>query len=341
MDKILANQAIGTVFTAIGCGVGDNFDPTKARYHKIVIMTDADVDGEHIRTLLLTLFYRYMRPLVDLGYIYIAQPPLYRATRRKEETYLIDRKALDEYLLKGGTDLAKLVLADGSEIDGEALHRIVRQSTVDHALIDELQLDVPNPFIANCLAVAAEYFLVPEAFGTAEARQDVADNLCEMLRERTTRMKWSGRSVDEGIELSWVLRGVESKLVIPSSVAHVPAAVKLNQRGDRLGSLFGAGSVLRTAKGAEYKVWSPGELYETVNKLGNEGVSISRYKGLGEMNAEQLWDTTLDPTVRTLVQVTVEDAMNADSLFSTLMGDDVPERRAFVTKRFRLAENVA
>lgn len=341
MDKILANQAIGTLITAIGCGIGDNFDPAKARYHKIVIMTDADVDGEHIRTLLLTLFYRYMRPLVDLGYVYIAQPPLFRATRKKEETYLLDRKALDEYLLKGGTDGAKLILADGSEIEGEELHRIVRQATVDHALVQEFEVDVPNTHIANCLAVAGEYFLLPEAFATAEARQEVADNLCEMLRDRTTRMKWSGRSVDGGIEMSWVLRGVESKLLIPASIVHTPAAVKLHQRGDRLGSLFGAGSVLRTSKGAEYKVWSPGELYETVNKLGNEGVSISRYKGLGEMNAEQLWDTTLDPAVRTLVQVTVEDAMNADSLFSTLMGDDVPERRSFVSKRFRLAENVA
>jgi DNA gyrase subunit B len=341
LDKILKSEAIGTLITAIGSGIGDGFDPDKARYHKIVIMTDADVDGEHIRTLLLTLFYRYMRPLIDRGYIYIAQPPLFKATRRKNEEYLIDRNALDEYLLAGGTEGSTLVLADGSELSGDALRALVRQSSLDDKLVRSLAIDVPNLLVANALAVAGEYFLVQEAFATEASRQEVAENICEMLRERTNRMKWQARAVEEGIEITWLLRGVESKLLIRSSIVGTPAAIKLQQRGERLGNLFGAGAVLKTAKGVEHKVYSPGELFDLVSKIGNEGVTVARYKGLGEMNAIQLWDTTLNPEVRTLVQVTVEDAANADDLFSTLMGDNVPNRRAFVTKRFHLAENVA
>jgi DNA gyrase subunit B len=339
MDKILANQAIGTLITAIGSGIGDQFNPDKARYHKIVIMTDADVDGEHIRTLLLTLFFRHMRPLVELGYIYVAQPPLFRATRRKKHTYLLDQKALDAYLVQNGTDGASLTLDDGTVLEGEALVNQVFRAIDDDRLVQELRVDVPSELIANCLAVVADSVLVPYVWESAEHRQDIADTVVALLEMRAPKIKWSGNSVDDGVEICWTQRGVDSSLVVKSSIALNPESVKLAQRGERLAATFGAGAVFKNAKG-EQTIFSPGELVERVRELGGSGVEIARYKGLGEMNAEQLWETTLDPDNRTLIRVTVEDAANADALFSTLMGDVVEPRRDFVTKRFKTADLV-
>ncbi len=340
MDKILVNQAIGTLITAIGCGIGDQFNPDKARYHKIVIMTDADVDGEHIRTLLLTLFFRHMRPLVELGYIYVAQPPLFRATRRKKHTYLLDQKALDSFLIEAGTEGASLTMDDGTVIEGEALVQHVFRAIEDDLLVKDLQVDVPNELIANCLAVVADSVLVPYAWDLEEHREEIASVLVQLLEMRAPRIKWSAASVEGGVRVSWTQRGVDSSLIIPASVAFNPESVKLAQRGERLASTFGAGAVFKDAKGDEHTVFSPGQLVDLVRDHGGSGLEIARYKGLGEMNAEQLWETTLDPDTRTLIRVTVEDAANADALFSTLMGDVVEPRREFVTKRFKTAELV-
>jgi DNA gyrase, B subunit len=338
MDKILANQAIGTLITAIGCGIGDQFNAEKARYHKIVIMTDADVDGEHIRTLLLTLFFRHMRELLELGYIYVAQPPLFRATKRKKHTYLLDQKALDKFLVESGTEGASLELADGTVIEGEDLVQQVFRAMDDDVLVKDLLVDVPNELVANCLAVVADSVLVPWAWERAEDREEIAAVIVQLLEMRAPRIRWSGSSVEGGVEIRWTQRGVDSTMLIPSSIANNPESVKLSQRGARLGETFGAGAVFKDGKGGEKTIFSPGELADTVRELGGAGVDVARYKGLGEMNAEQLWETTLDPENRTLIRVTVEDAANADALFSTLMGDVVEPRREYVTKRFKTAE---
>ncbi|NTF17441.1 DNA topoisomerase (ATP-hydrolyzing) subunit B [Agrobacterium rubi] len=344
MDKILANQAIGTLIMAIGSGIGDQFNADKARYHKIVIMTDADVDGEHIRTLLLTLFFRHMRPLVELGYIYVAQPPLFRATRKKKHTYLLDHKALDAFLIQTGTDGASLTLADGTVLEGEELVSQVFRAIDDDHYVEELLVDVPNPLIANCLAVLAESVLVPYAWDHSEDRDEIASVLVELLEMRAPKIRWSGSSAERngesGIEIRWTQRGVDSSLFIPSRIVDNPECVKLAQRGGRIGEVFGAGSTFKDSKGETTEIFSPGQLADMVRKIGGVGVEIARYKGLGEMNAEQLWETTLDPENRTLVRVTVEDATNADALFSTLMGDVVEPRRDFVTKRFKTADLV-
>ena len=340
LDKILKSEAIGTLITAIGCGIGEGFNPDKARYHKIVIMTDADVDGEHIRTLLLTLFFRYMRPLVDRGYIYVAQPPLFKATKRKEETYLLDREALDRYLIGNGTKGAVLKLQDGSLVEGEDLVKFVTSAVDDAALVQELQADIAQPLVASCLAVASEYLLVPEAWTTEAERTQVAEILVEMLEMRTSRIRWSARATERGVEVTWLQRGVTSSVEIPSSIVDNPESIRLVQRGSRLGAAFGAGAELAVGDKTIATVYSPGELVAAVKERGGEGVELARYKGLGEMNATQLWDTTLDPDNRTLIRVTVEDAAEADALFSVLMGDVVEPRRKFVTKRFKTAELV-
>jgi DNA gyrase, B subunit len=339
MDKILTNQAIGTLITAIGTGIGPNFNADKARYHKIVIMTDADVDGEHIRTLLLTLFFRHMRELVELGYIYVAQPPLFRATRRKKHTYLLDQKALDTFLVESGTEGTSLTLYDGTVIEGEELNSLVFRSIEDDGFVQELMVDVPNELIANCLAVVANSVLVPDVWEVEDHRHEIADTLVQLLEMRAPKIKWSGTAVDGGVKICWTQRGVDSSLFIPASITHNPESVKLAQRGERLSMTFGAGAVLKTSRG-EQTIFSPGELAVRIRELGGSGVEIARYKGLGEMNAEQLWETTLDPENRTLIRVTVEDAAAADALFSTLMGDVVEPRRDFVTKRFKSAELV-
>ena len=340
MDKILANQAIGTLITAIGCGIGDTFTAEKARYHKIVIMTDADVDGEHIRTLLLTLFYRRMYPLIELGYIYVAQPPLFRATRRKKHTYLLDQAALDNFLIESGTEGASLTTADGTVHEGQALADQVFKAIEDEKLVADLQVEVPNELIANCLAVVADSVLVPYAWENSEDRNEIASLLVDLLEMRAPKIRWSGSSVEGGVQIRWTQRGVDSSLLIPASVVLNPECVRLAQRGARLASTFGAGAVFKDSKGEEHTVFSPGQLAELVRTLGGAGVEIARYKGLGEMNSEQLWETTLDPDNRTLVRVSVEDAAEADALFSTLMGDVVEPRREFVTKRFKTAELV-
>lgn len=340
MDKILTNQAIGTLITAIGTGIGEGFNADKARYHKVVIMTDADVDGEHIRTLLLTLFFRHMRELVERGYIYVAQPPLFRATRKKKHTYLLDQKALDTFLIETGVEGASLTLNDGTILEGADLVSQVFRSIEDEALVEELRVDVPNELIANCLAVAANYVLAPRAWDNPEDRADIAEFLVEMLQLRAPKIRWSATAVEDGIKVLWTQRGVDSFFVIKSSVLENPESIKLFQRGERLGDVFGAGCTFKDVRGEETVLYAPGQLAALVRKIGGAGVEVARYKGLGEMNAEQLWETTLDPDNRVLVRVTVEDAANADALFSTLMGDVVEPRREFVTKRFKSAELV-
>jgi len=338
MDKILQSEQIGTLVTALGCGIGrDNFDPAKVRYHKIIITTDADVDGAHIRTLLLTLFYRYMPDLIHRGYVYIAQPPLFRVEgKRGTDVYLKDKEALDRYLTSDGLKDCFLTLADGRRIDGEDLVKAALEASADAEQVRYLDADIGLLPLANALAIAG--MTVPGAFETEAVRQECADILAEMMPERMPKTRWSGRAVDDGIEMSWTLRGVTTKVLIPSRIAGTVAGRNLAKRAESLGGMYGAGASLTTSSGIETRLFGPSEFYELARGMGEKGVTVSRYKGLGEMNSEQLWETTMDPKNRTLLQVSIRDAAAADDIFSTLMGNSVDERRDWVVERSILAE---
>jgi len=337
IDRILKSEQIGTLITALGCGIGsEHFDPEKVRYHKIIIMTDADVDGEHIRTLLLTLFYRYMRDLIENGYVYIAQPPLFSVAKKNQVTYLLDKDELDKHLLSSGLEGVKLQTKDGI-VEGEDLVKLVLAAAEEAEMIAAIENDVPHPDVANAVSVGG-FLLDPETYAWEEHRNEAGFWLAKMLEMSTDRTKWSGRSMGDGVEISWTQRGVTSSLVIPASLTGTVAATNLFRRRDKLGSIYGAGSVLFDASGKQFKIFGPAQLYQKAMELGRAGIKVTRYKGLGEMNAEQLWETTLNPETRTLLQVRVDDAARADELFSTLMGDDVPDRKAFVVSRSEMAE---
>jgi len=337
LDKILKSEQIGTLITALGCGIGkDNFDPDKLRYHKIIIMTDADVDGAHIRTLLLTLFFRYMPELINRGYVYIAQAPLFSVTRKKQVTYLLDKEALDRHLISAGLDGCQLVLDDGTIVAGDDLVKLAVAAAEEAEMISALDADIGNLPVTTALAVGG--MVVPDAFATTEIREECAGYLAQMMEMRVPHARWTARAVDDGVELSWTQRGVTNNLLIPSRISATTYARSLGRRAESLQTHYGPGATLREPSGNETRIFGPAELYDIGRSLGENGAKVSRYKGLGEMNADQLWETTLNPENRTLLQVTIRDAAAADELFSTLMGDEVPDRKAWVIERSALAD---
>lgn len=337
LDRIMQSEQIGTLITALGCGLGtEYFKPEKVRYHKIVIMTDADVDGEHILTLLLTFFYRYMRDLLDLGYIYVAQPPLFMVTKGKKSIYLADKVALDKHILSSGLEGAKLLLADGKEIEGEALVKLALSSADEASQIASLDNLVGNADVANALAVCG--FLDPAAYEEEDDRANISGWLAQVLEANTERTRWAGEATETGIKISRTQRGVTNHFTINSSVTETSVGTALHRRRDKLVSVYGPGATLIDASGKETRILGPADLYKKAEALGQKDIKIQRYKGLGEMNAEQLWDTTLNPENRVLLRVNVEDAARADEIVSTLMGDDVAERKAFVVSNSELAE---
>ncbi len=336
LDKILGSEQIGTLITALGCGIGDDeFDPDKVRYHKIIIMTDADVDGEHINTLLLTFFFRYMPQLIERGYVYLANPPLYSAGRKGKLTYLKDQTALDVHILSSGLKEARLVLADGQVIEGDDLVGLAIRCGKDITNIRGFENFISNKDVIDTLVISG--CLVPGALDTEENRKAMCAWLPDVLKMRTEKTKWSARSVDDGIVISMVQRGVKSDIHVPSKVTNIPEAHRLSSRAVELGEVFGAGAALVSPKGEE-RVITAQQFYEAAFRLGRTGVDIQRYKGLGEMNAEQLWETTLDPEVRSLTQVVISDAAEANDRFSVLMGDNVDVRREFIIKNALTAE---
>lgn len=337
LDKIVKSEQIGTLVTALGCGIGrDEFDPDKVRYHKIVIMTDADVDGEHIRTLLLTLFYRFMPDLIERGYVYVAQPPLFKAQHGKKSEYLLDQVALDEYLVTRSMLEASLLKADGSTVTGTDLVSLVLNSKVDAENLAEVTADIGNADIACAMALGG--FLDAQAFEGEELRSEISGYIAEILNSRTEKIQWSGRSVSNGIEISWTQRGVTDSRLITSDAVDSLAARALLRRTEDLAAVYGIKAVLTATDGKTYDVASPSELYALADKLGRSGSQIQRYKGLGEMNNEQLWETTLDPENRMLLRVNIKDAAVADELFSTLMGDEVENRRNWIVANSEKAE---
>ncbi|WP_374449403.1 DNA topoisomerase (ATP-hydrolyzing) subunit B, partial [Stella sp.] len=331
-DKMLSSQEITTLITALGTGIGPDeaknggFDITKLRYHKIIIMTDADVDGSHIRTLLLTFFFRQMPALFEGGYVYIAQPPLYRAKRGNSAVYLKDDRALDEYLVSAGLDEAAFDQHDGARRIGADLRALVDEARQARALMAPLARRIGHLPTIEQAAIAG--VLTPEGLADpAAAAAAVAQRLNGLAPE--LERTWIGLADGAGFAVQRVVRGVAERYVVEASLVASGEARRLAlMAGDLAASFAGAGTL--RIKDRAFPVTGPLSLVEAVLAEGRRGVTTQRYKGLGEMNPDQLWETTLDPNARALLQVKVSDAIDAEQVFSTLMGDVVEPRRDFI-----------
>ena len=323
-DKMLSSDQIGTLIMALGAGIGrDEFNIDKLRYHKIIIMTDADVDGAHIRTLLLTFFYRQMPEIIERGYLYIAQPPLYKVTRGRSERYVKDDAELEAYLIGEGTSGETLILGDGTQIGGEDLRDRVRQAANFRASLKRLAQRAPADLIEHAaLAGAMSANAAPE---TATATAARLNRLAEEGEDT-----WEGQFEDGGLVLKRTVRGVEELAVLPPALLASQDAVRLAERAAGLAEIYTDPAILRQEKGGDVPVNGPASLLDAVLNSGRKGLKVQRYKGLGEMNADQLWETTLDSNARTLLQVRVDHADEADDMFTKLMGDVVEPRREFI-----------
>lgn len=329
-DKMLSSQEIGTLITALGTSIGkDEFNPEKLRYHKIIIMTDADVDGAHIRTLLLTFFFRQMPELIERGHLYIAQPPLYKVARGKSSQYLKDEKALDDYLIAAGLDDATLELGSGEVRAGQDMREVIQDALRLRTLLEGLHSRYNRSIVeqaAICGALNLELSHNREDY--AEMAEQVARRL-DLIAEETER-GWTGMvASDGGLKFERTVRGVKEFAHLDMALIGSSDARHIDQLTVRLKDIYAIPPKLRR-KDAEVEISGPRALLDAVFASGRKGLSLQRYKGLGEMNAEQLWETTLDPNVRSLLQVRVADATDADGLFSRLMGDEVEPRREFI-----------
>jgi DNA gyrase subunit B len=329
-DKMLSSQEIGTLITALGTGIGkDEFNADKLRYHKIIIMTDADVDGAHIRTLLLTFFFRQMPDLIERGHLYIAQPPLYKVTRGKSVQYLKDEKALEEYLIAQGLDDASLRLGNGEVRAGQDLREVIFDALRLRTLLDNLHSRYNRDVVEQAaIAGALNAELVSDRARAAVLVDDVAKRL-DIIAEETER-GWTGLVTDEGgLRFERMVRGVKEVVLLDMALIGSQDARLIDQLGVRLKETYIVPPKLVRRDG-ETEISGPRKLLETIFTAGRKGLTMQRYKGLGEMNAEQLWETTLDPNARSLLQVRVADANDADGLFARLMGDEVEPRREFI-----------
>ncbi|WP_137157010.1 DNA topoisomerase (ATP-hydrolyzing) subunit B [Rhizobium sp. FKL33] len=329
-DKMLSSQEIGTLITALGTGIGkDEFNADKLRYHKIIIMTDADVDGAHIRTLLLTFFFRQMPELIERGHLFIAQPPLYKVSRGKSSTYLKDEKALDEYLIDAGLEDVSLRLGGGEVRAGADLRDVIHDALRVRTLIDGLHSRYNRSLVEQAAIAGGLNAELMSDRARAEAVAAEIARRMDVIAEETER-GWTGEMSDAGsLRFERMVRGVKESLVIDMALIGSQDARMIDQMSSRLGEIYGVPPALVRREG-ETEIAGPRMLLESVFTFGRKGLSMQRYKGLGEMNAEQLWETTLDPNVRSLLQVKVQDATDADGLFSRLMGDEVEPRRDFI-----------
>ncbi len=330
-DKMISSKEIGTLVTALGTGIGaDEFDIDKLRYHRIIIMTDADVDGSHIRTLLLTFFYRQMPQLIENGHVYIAQPPLYRAKKGDKLTYLKDDRALEAFLIEGGIQDSVLQLGNGAQRAGQDLAELTRQAVRARQLLQILTLKVGNPAVVEQSAIAGA--LSAELLADPARAQAAADYIAQRLNALAAEHEqgWQGKATGEGgLLFERTLRGVTERRLIDATLIRSSEARRLDEQSKELQDLYAHPATLVT-KDESRSITGPTALVEVIFQLGRKGITIQRYKGLGEMNPEQLWETTLDREARTLLQVKVAHADEAEDLFSTLMGDVVEPRRDFI-----------
>ncbi|WP_411036225.1 DNA topoisomerase (ATP-hydrolyzing) subunit B [Shinella sp. BYT-45] len=329
-DKMLSSQEIGTLITALGTSIGkDEFNADKLRYHKIIIMTDADVDGAHIRTLLLTFFFRQMPELIERGHLYIAQPPLYKVARGKSSQYLKNEKALEDYLIGSGLDDAALELSSGEVRAGQDILELIQDALRLRSLLDGLHSRYNRAIVEQAaIAGALNLELSHDREAYAAKAEEVARRL-DLIAEETER-GWTGAvATDGGLRFERMVRGVKEFAHIDMALIGSSDARHIDQLSARLKETYTVPPVLRRKDG-QTEITGPRALLDAVFAAGRKGLSMQRYKGLGEMNAEQLWETTLDPNVRSLLQVKVADATDADGLFARLMGDEVEPRRDFI-----------
>ncbi|MBR5599599.1 MAG: DNA topoisomerase (ATP-hydrolyzing) subunit B [Alphaproteobacteria bacterium] len=330
-DKMLNSAEIGTIITALGTGIGrDDFNADKCRYHKIVIMTDADVDGAHIRTLLLTFFYRQMPELIERGYVYIAQPPLYKAKRGNSVIYLKDDREMEDYLVNGGCEEAYLETSDGERIMGQDLVNYVESTKKARNLISLLSIKAPEHIVEQ---MAISGLFDKEVLNNREILEPKLANLVARLDnlEAEYDRGWKFEILENGnISFYRTLRGVKEDHIVGASVLDSAEARMLNSMKEFLAKNFQNTLKLVAKGGGEIVVAGPVTLVDAVMAQGKKGISIQRYKGLGEMNPEQLWETTLDPEARSLLQVKIDQLEEADEVFSTLMGDVVEPRKEFI-----------
>ncbi len=340
-DKMLSSAEVGTLITALGCGIGkDEFDPDKLRYHRVIIMTDADVDGSHIRTLLLTFFYRQMRELIERGHIYIGQPPLYKIKHGKQEQYLKDDAELNEYLLARALDGAALVLQpDAPPIATESLENLMREYMASSEATQRLGQRYEPLFLQKL--IDSERFSVSwDQSGVAEwcAKMEL-----RMNAETPPSVQFSLAPVagEEGVDLQLTRRshGVDDTQNISSDFFRSPEYRLIGNLAEKLHDLVHDGAMVRRGNN-QSEVRDFGEAFDWLMQESKKGRSIQRFKGLGEMNPDQLWDTTVNPETRRLLQVTIEDAYRADEIFSTLMGDEVEPRRDFIETNALQASNL-
>ncbi|SEL54608.1 DNA gyrase subunit B [Bosea lupini] len=333
-DKMLSSDQVGTLITALGTGIGRDekdssaFNIEKLRYHKIIIMTDADVDGAHIRTLLLTFFYRQMPELIDRGHLFIAQPPLYKAARGKSQTYLKDERALEDYLVDSALDGAVFRTGDGAERGGPDLRALIEEARNVRHTLSQLHSRYDRRVVEQTAIAGA---LRPQGERSeaelAEAAAYVARRL-DAISDEIER-GWEGRAADGGFTFSRLVRGVKQVVSLDAGLLASAEARKLDAAAVSLQEAYAKPGVL-SRKGDDHVVNGPSDLFDAINAIGKKGVSLQRYKGLGEMNPDQLWETTLDRDVRSLLRVKNDQNDEADDLFVKLMGDVVEPRREFI-----------
>ena len=329
-DRMLSSQEIGTLITALGTGIADDFNIEKLRYHKIIIMTDADVDGAHIRTLLLTFFYRRMQDLLKAGFLYIAQPPLYKVNKGKSEVYLKDDLALQNYLIDMGIEDSSLNINNGTIVAGSDLQRVVNLTKKIKKILESFPSNIPS-FIFEQVAMAgalSKNFLEDD---TIKVENNISKRLDDISSEY--EKGWICKYTKEkDLEIYRTLRGVKNIYLIENDLLQKKEASLLDSLSNDMLEIFDK-EVVFTKKDKTFKLHSPSEFLNLILKQGEKGLSLQRYKGLGEMNADQLWETTLDPDSRTLLQVKIEQSAEEGTTFSDLMGDDVEPRRLFIQEQ--------
>lgn len=344
-DKMLSSQEVGTLITALGCGIGkDEYNPDKARYHRIIIMTDADVDGSHIRTLLLTFFYRQMPELIERGYIYIAQPPLYRVKKGKQITYVKDDKALSDFLIQIALEDAELFVSPSSPgISGPALESLIKDYRNGMDIVSRLSRVFPEQILEAFVYLAA---ITKDRLGDKEFMQKVVSELSSYVSDDISTGVGFEVSLEQDSERQAYLPSIKKKIHGIETVHNFTYDFfmstdyqKLVELGTKLQGLLQEGAYISRGD-KQREIFNIKQALEFLLEEAKKGQMIQRYKGLGEMNPDQLWETTMDPNTRRMLEVKVEDAVAADEIFTTLMGDNVENRRDFIESNALLAENI-
>jgi DNA gyrase subunit B len=343
-DKMLQNEEIKVMVTALGTGIGtDDFDVSKLRYHKVIIMTDADVDGLHIRTLLLTFFFRQMRELIERGYLYIAQPPLFKVMDRKKELYISNEEEMKDYVLDNGVSKLSLLVGNGNSITGNRLLGLIKKVMKIETVLNRFEREDKNKTVMRILA--ADPAFSPNDFKSEKALLKVAKRTSRAIGERLVDCRPdTDPEYDDGYRLilDYRMKGQIFTTVLDREIFKSPRFIEIKELLNQVSAIGEPPYMVVTddeEKGKK-ELASMTALVEYVTAMGQKGLSIQRYKGLGEMNPEQLWETTMNPDKRTLLQVKLEDYVTADEIFTTLMGDHVEPRKDFIYKNALYASNL-